>query len=333
MLSSPVQALTIVIDYTHDTFFAGNAVAKAALEAAAADLSAAVTTPLGAITRDTFDAAANSGPGGNGVNWVAHYVNPETGVLQNIEVPRLAQDEYRVFVGGRPLAFGSAANGGYSTPTASFWFQTDATGTAVTNMNNMSNIVMTRGGGPLIGNITGALGPNGNYNLNFGLTYGHLWFDVDGNNDTVVDDAVGLDAYWSYDHTAPVQPGQNDLYSFALHELLHTIGVGTAPIWSTLRSGATWSGPAVNALLGNGDNVIDGEHLGDSILSPRLSDGVLQSSAITSGIYTGSRKQLTQLDMAILSDIGFTQVPEPSTSVLLTALTLASMGLRRRAAV
>jgi hypothetical protein len=47
-------------------------------------------------------------------------------------------------------------------------------------------------------------------------------------NNGTTDSASLLDSYWHYDHTSPVAAGQNDFYSVALHELLHSIGFGSS---------------------------------------------------------------------------------------------------------
>ena len=97
---------------------------------------------------------------------------------------------------------------------------------------------------------------------------------------------------------------------------------------------ADWTGPALTALLGTGDNVLDptSGHLRKGLLSPRLADGVLQEAAMDPSINFGVRKDITRADLAVLQDIGWATVPipEPSAATLVLGLTTVAASLRRR---
>ena len=70
----------------------------------------------------------------------------------------------------------------------------------------------------------------------------------------------------------------------------------------------------------------------EGIMSSRLSDGVSQEVVVDPNITVGTRKELTEMDLAFLRDIGFETIPEPS-GVFLAAMgffSLIAYGWRRR---
>ena len=101
LLHGPAHGVMIVMDYSNDTFFAGNTAARNALEAAAADLGAALTTTLAAVDADVFTGV--NGSTSATFDWLYTYPNPTTGATVTIEVPRAAANEVRIFAGARKL--------------------------------------------------------------------------------------------------------------------------------------------------------------------------------------------------------------------------------------
>jgi hypothetical protein len=311
-LATPCYAINIAIDYSHDTFFASHPVAMAALEAAAADVSSAITTTLNA-TVDTNSSTVN----GSSVTFDFRYIyeNPTTGAEQIINSAVMPANEFRIFVGvrnltgitlgtGGPGAAGLSAGGG----SANF---ADFT-TAVNNAAAAGSANMQRGGGATIATLSGALNVPGQgsapFSIDFGSTVGNLWFDVDSDNNGAADNDVALDAYWHYDHTAPVAAGKNDLYSVAIHEILHSLGVGASKSWTSKVSGGDdWTGAEVIAQIGSGVNILeaDSKHIVGGKVSTRISDGAPQEAVMDPSITTGNRKSLTNLDLAFLRDIGW----------------------------
>ncbi|MBT8044520.1 MAG: hypothetical protein KJO79_06170, partial [Verrucomicrobiae bacterium] len=188
-----------------------------------------------------------------------------------------------------------------------------------------SNAAMTRGGGPIFGTISGAAnyaGYIGRYDLDFGLAVGNLWFDADINNDGKRDTDAELSDFWHYDADTPVAAGKTDLYSVALHEIMHVMGVGTSETWEDMTEGDQWLGNAASLAAGTSTLITtDGHHFRDGLTSHRLSDGLLQEALISPSITPGVRKELTELDQALLHDLGFSTsyaqpVPEPAPALL-----------------
>jgi len=183
----------------------------------------------------------------------------------------------------------------------------------------------------VIGSLNGTfLGSS--YSLIYGVLAGSIWFDSDTNNDSIVDSPSTLDAAWHFDHLTPVAGGKNDFYSVALHELLHAVGFGSSQTWDGLRTGTTWSGPEAMAQNGgSGTSLLDagGAHIREGLMSTRLLDGVAQEALMDPTLTTGSRKYLTQIDLAFLRDLNFQTVPEPSFAILLL-IGAAILGSSRR---
>ena len=320
----------ITLDYTHDTFFAGNATARMALEQAVADINGLITTTLNPITMDVVN--GNSG-GGTSLNFdfSYSYTNPTTGAgvtVNNTALP----GSMTIFAGMRPLTgttLGQAGPGG--------------SGVSVTGTVGGGSIAAAiaaaesayehgRGGGPIITTLASDISGNP-YSFDMGARYGHVWFDNDTNNDTLIDTPAQLAANWHFDHTTAVAFGKDDFYSVALHEVLHTVGYGAGESWDSLVSGTNWTGANAIAEHGTGTGIIDGDgsHLVPGLMSTRLSDGMTQEVVMDPNLTTGTRKSLTAFDGAILADIGWdvAAVPEPS-SFLLLSLGAAAVGYRRR---
>lgn len=343
--SGSVRAtFTITLDYSHDTagsnFFSAGSAARAALEAAAADINAILGTSLGDITtadpHETFTA-------GHSVRFdpTFHYTNPDTGAAETItEANILATDEFRLFVGGRNLTSTTLAQGGRAGISYSAGATSNSGGiVAATDAAEAAFNAEYGRGGPIMDTLSGSFTfspTTAPFDLTFGPTFGNLWFDTDTNNDTFEDSAAELDSWWHYDHTSTVAAGQYDIYTVALHEILHAIGFGTSDAFDGNISGTEdWTGAAVIAELGSGTNVLhtDSSHIDLSLSSTRISDGGSQSPVMLPSIGSGSRRELTNLDAAFLTDMGFSivAVPEPGTFLALSPILLASaVGIRRR---
>ncbi len=340
-ITTPVMGLEIKVDYSHDEaidqFFSSNPEAQQAVEKAAADLGNALSNSMTEVNTDFF-----SGTNGNtqaNFDWWWTYLNPVNGNTETIANPSIASDTIVIYAGtrslsGKTLGQGGAGGAGVQISGSGFpneWI--DAVDIAEAN----SNAVMSRGTGPLIGRISGAAnfgGYVGQYDLDFGVTVGNLWFDADTDNDGSRDSDAVLATAWHYDAYAPVAAGKFDLYSVALHEMMHVIGAGTSRTWDQLANGTEWLGTEA-ALVAGTANILesDGHHTLPGIQSVRISDGVLQETVLAPTIAPGIRKELTELDVAILTDLGYlgaSAVPEPSSSILLALSGIALVSRRSR---
>ncbi len=330
----PACAAIITVDYSLDSsgFFASNPTAQAAVNAAAADIGNAITHALGAVATDVY--SGTSGATSAQFDWKFNVTNPSTGAIFTQNAFSFSANTLTIYAGWRPLAgttlgVGGPAAGGFTFSGSGF--ESEWVG-AVAAAEAASNAAMTRRIAPIIGSLSGSspLGSTtANYTVQYGTMLGSLSLDADSDNNGTADDAATLAAYWHYDHTTSVAAGKNDLYSVALHEILHGIGFGSSDTWDSLHSGTTWTGQNVITLQGTGANMVsaDGAHIASGTMSTRISDGGAQEAVMDPSLTVGTRKSLTQLDIAFVNDL-FT-VPEPSSCALLLAATTI-LPLRRR---
>ena len=321
----PADAAIVQVDYSYDAangnFFGTNPTAKAALNAAALDIGNAITGSLGPVTTDIYS-GTNGGTTAT-FDWRFSLTNPTTGTATTVNTFTFASNSVTIAAGTRSLAASTLGVGG----PAGAGFQLTGNGFenqwigAVAAAESASNASMRRGGGPIIGTLSGSStfgATTANYNLTYGAMLGSLSF-----NST---------STFHYDHTTPVGVGENDFYSVALHEILHAIGFGTSATWTSLHSGTTWTGSNVITLQGTGANMVsaDGGHIADGVMSTRITDGTAQEAVMDPSLTVGSRKTLTQLDLAFLRDLGFTTVPEPTSGALCFGAGFVLVLARRR---
>ena len=328
MRSAP--GLNIQLDFSDDTtnFFAQTPLAKQALLKAASDLDAAILPTLGAVNTDTF--MGTNGTATASIDWKLTYTNPTSGATVTLDTFQFPADTVTIYVGMQKLTGSTLGEGGPGAAGVnlgqSYSNANDWPG-ALANAQAASNTVMMRGHGPVMGSLSGSFpagAVNANYNLSYGEMIGNIWFDDDTNNDGTIDSAATMAAFWHYDPTTAVEPGKNDLYSVALHEMLHAIGFGTSETWDDLANGTNWSGTEADTLQGGGTGLIttDG-HIASGVMGHRISDGGLQNPVMVPALTTGTRDSLTDLDLAFLRDIGYATVPEPSG----TALAMVGLGI------
>ena len=235
---------------------------------------------------------------------------------------------------GGALGQGAAADASLSLSASGFGPQL---GGAVNSLQATSNLYMGRGGGPTIGTLSGTLSLGANtagYSMSYGPSISSLSISNDTDNNGVTDSLSALDAFWHYNHTTSVAAGKFDLYSVALHEMMHGLGIGASDNWTNLSSGTTWAGTNAKALNGgSGAGLLDadGQHIALGLMSKNIYTGLSQKVAMDSSQISGSRYQLTQKDVAFLKDIGYqvATVPEPGGFVLFLSASVF-FGLRRR---
>ncbi len=335
--SQAAPAFNIVFDYSNDSSnFFGNTTAKATLEKAAADLSAAITTSLAPVTTDVYT-------GTNGVttatfDWKLTYTNPTTGATVTLNTFTSAANTFTLYVGAQPIAGTTLGQGG--TGGAGFSFGGSGSGSqwtgAVAAAEAASNAGMGRGANVTFSSFSGSLALGGtpaNYNVRTGPILGNLWFDNDSNNDNVIDDAVMLGNYWNFDYANTSFAGKNDFYSVALHEMIHSLGFGGSDSWDNEHSGTTWLGAkavAQNGGSGAGLLASDQAHIVSSYSSTRLDTGAVQEAVMDPTLTQGTRKYLTQMDLAMLNDMGYQVVPEANTNAMLLVGLSGLLWLTRR---
>lgn len=316
------SAINLSLTYPSGVLFSAthDSAAKAAINAAASDISAAITSNLTAITTDIY--TGTNGAAEAEFDWNFQYNDPVNSTSTTIENATITANTVRIIVGarsigGNTLGFGGPAgtgfnlSGTYNPANPSQWPG------AVNQAESLSEAAYKRGGGPVIGTLTGSstvAGYTDNYSIDVGISYGVLSLDWDGNNNGAKDNDSQLDAYWHFNHTTPVAAGKNDLYSVALHEMLHAIGIGASDTWDSKVSGTSWTGSNVIALQGSGAGLINGagDHIASGVMSTRISDGAAQEAVMDPTITVGTRKSLTAIDLAFLRDIGYTTItPTP----------------------
>ncbi|MEO0587800.1 MAG: hypothetical protein AAF078_09185, partial [Planctomycetota bacterium] len=297
VIACPAVALDIVIDYSNDTgFLSNNAAAVAALEAAASDLEAIISTTLPEVVDfvgETFDSdSSTSNVGLAEFNFSNNYTNPSTGSSVTLNNAAIAEDQIRVFVGARPIAGSAIGQGGpggwgYGVSAGSsgsgFSFdEFDLNANTAWSLAYPQAEANIRRAGPVLGNFTQTINSSsgGPWQIDFdtGISLGNVWFDTATN--------------WHYDHTTPVEFSSLDFYSTALHELVHVLGLGTSDSWDDLANGDDWMGPEVIALLGSGNNILEADenHIAAGTLSTSLIDGGSQEAAMDPTLTNGQRK-------------------------------------------
>lgn len=331
-LALPVHAITVNIQYENsgDAFF--TPAARTTLQKAATDVSQAITTSLSALNKSVY--TGTNGGSSITVDWAFSYTSPNTGnTVPDITNFDFLQNEFRVVVGRRTLVGGTLGRGGPAGASVGL----DGVGNnatwagAMANTEALSNASMPRGG-PTVGKFQGdfdlsATAP-ADYDLDYGFSIGSLTFDDMAN--------------WHFDYATLPSPGQNDFYSVAVHEMLHSLGFGASRAWNLEHLGTDWLGPEVIALLGSGNDVLSPgqDHIKEGTMGHPIIDGnyrtdLSQEAIMDPSLTVGSRKYITDLDLAFLEDMGwdvmeFVAVPEPSTLVLLSLTGLLLVARRSR---
>jgi len=215
-------------------------------------------------------------------------------------------------------SFGALTPGGANTLQLSF----DNPGNSGTNivLNNPSIAANTLkvyvGGSDLSG--SGQLGF-----ANYGIAYGGFtnWFNtVEARNSTTNYEPLGggitfnsaTNWYFGTDESG-LGFSQYDLYTVAMHEMIHMLGFGQSDAFTADSSGGQFVGSNVQALVG-GPVALNaaGDHFAQS------TSYLGESSIMVPALVNGQRRYATELDFAVLRDIGYniTVVPEPATWAL-----------------
>jgi hypothetical protein len=114
--------------------------------------------------------------------------------------------------------------------------------------------------------------------------------------------AFDLDQNWNFSANAPAV-GQTDFYTVATHELGHLLGFGTADEYFRLVSGGAFTGPKATAANGGVAPRVSGD-LGHWAQGAHDHDG--DHASLQPFLVSGQRYGFSELDYAVLDDIGWT---------------------------
>jgi hypothetical protein len=301
----PSQAIDIVIDYTYDTndFFTVGSPARSTIEAVADfyseildDTFSPISTPPPLVS----SLPPEQNPGTAYWEWTMLFNHPSAAGQVTLLDETIEADEYRIYVGAKNLpgdAIGQGGTGGrgWRSYNDGGYFTTEEVDQINAITAAFSTAVTTRGE------------PGG-----FAAWGGRVSFDLDAS------------VNWHFDHTTPPVEGENDLLSVAIHEIGHALGLGGSSAWTALTTGsgdaALFTGAAASAVYGGyvplaynlveGIPVADKAHWREGIASTVFGSAAAQEAAMDPSLTVGTRKRLTALDAAALTDIGWT-VLEP----------------------
>lgn len=282
LAASHVNAINITLDYSYDSSgFFSNPEAVATVEAAASFLSGILEDTFSEIrTPETYVGQLSTLTW----SWEVRLFSQDTTpiVLPN---PTIAEDEYRLYlrgtsIPGSAIGLGGPGSWAASTSTSGPGFYPDELAEIDAITDDFFGAIETRG------EASG-----------FASWGGDVTFDTS--------------ASWNLSHLALPSGSQNDLYSVAIHEMIHALGFGEdsptrQTVWESLVSGANFTGASAMAEYGGPVPLSsDLSHWVEDTESIVYNDFLHQETALDPDILNGTRKELTTLDAAALSDIGW----------------------------
>ena len=234
---------------------------------------------------------------------------------------------------------------GAITPTGgntwSLSFSNPSDDSARVSLNNLSiaaNTLKIYVGGTNLG----SLGPLGFADFGLGLSGNSAWFNqFNARNSSTNYDPLGggitfnTAANWYFGADESAQPfAQYDFYSVAAHEIFHILGFGQGAAYAADLSadGKTFAGANVVGLVG-APVIVDWVNNDPAHWNQEVTFGG-ESPLMVPALVNGQRNAPTELDYAVLRDIGYnvtSAVPEPA-SWLMALVGVAALGARRRRA-
>jgi len=188
-------------------------------------------------------------------------------------------------------------------------------------------LIIFAGARPLEGSLLGLGGPV-NYGFGYssprGETFADLMYEAD-NEETfqpfagTISLKLEADYYFGLEDAVPV--GKIDLFTLALHEVAHVLGIGTSDAWKArVDENGYYKGEHVVEIVGPDGLPTTPAHL----------DGpYVMNATLTSG----TRIYLSDIEYAMLEDLGYLAIPEPATTsfVLLAGAAAITASRRRKA--
>jgi hypothetical protein len=305
LAAHPAAAFNITIDYTFDAANGGNNFfgssnpqgltggnqAKAALEAAASYYNTILTDTFDPITIPGPYDSSVSGAGTVSWSWQASFPNPSNNSASQVTVtnPVIGTDQFRVYAGGRSLSGSEAGQGGFGG------FTTASTSVSGTNSFTTADQTIINA---TTATLNHAITTRGELS-GFSRWGGAITFDNDGSTS------------WFFNHLGTPSGNVTDFYSVAIHELGHSLGLGTSTDWQALVAGSNFIG--ANATVQNKGSAVplstpDLAHWANGTNSFVYGTATPQEAAMDPSLQNGTRKKLTALDAAGLQDIGWSPV-------------------------
>ena len=283
---------------------------RAAVDTAAAFLSAIITNDdwnslssfSGSIGLSDIDASTIVDLAGNTVSGTAE--NDGRGFSYTIPTSNrstVAANEYIIYVGAFEFDFGTTAH------AKAIWDGYDrrnAAGFALTEFNTWGGQINFDTGNNWFTGLNPGIDPTDDY----GIQDPNKMPTVDITTDNW-DWNTSSDSWKGFQLSTLDLSANNrtDLYATALHEMLHALGASTSnmPIYVGVNGGGNFTGENLMTVYG-GPVPGSGGHFAQNVQSRVWdSDNIISEALLDPNSTSGVRKYLTEVDAALLKDLGY----------------------------
>lgn len=210
----------------------------------------------------------------------------------------VAANEYVVYVGAFPFASNSNARGGWDS-----FDRRNAAGVAETEFNTWGGRIYFNTSKPWYVGSNPGVDPTDNYG--FQDPNKQPTTDITSDN---WDWSTSSDSWKGFDlRSIDPAAGNRDLYATALHELMHALGATSSVMQQYLGEDTQGNFLGTNVMQVYGGPVPgDGGHFAANVQSLVWNSADIVSEALLDpNSLSGVRKYLTQLDAALLKDLGY----------------------------